>query len=382
MSSEPDKNTATNATFYASPERADEVVIAQELKTVLKNPVTTGLLHSVTGLLAVLNEQRQILAVNDLFLKTLHIDDPEATLGLRPGEVLHCRYAHMKPAGCGTTEYCSTCGAAIALVSSFGLDEPVERTCIISRQGTDFEDLVFTVRSQPLSIDGKRFLLLFLQDATRQQQQAALERTFFHDINNMLNSLVGASDLLVDECPSEMAKMIQASALRLIKEVAIQRFLTRGNSARYTPELTKLNANTLIEEVCSLHRHHSAAKEVRIFSVIDDPEYCITSDRSLLLRILSNMLLNACEASEAGHDIKVSARRDDNGYTFSVWNRKKIPDNVARRIFQRNFSSKEQQGRGLGTFSMKLFGEKILGGKVWFTTSDEGTQFNFRLPLK
>jgi sensor histidine kinase regulating citrate/malate metabolism len=51
---------------------------------------------------------------------------------------------------------------------------------------------------------------------------------------------------------------------------------------------------------------------------------------------------------------------------------------IANRIFQRNFSTKAQAGRGVGTYSMKLFGEKILGGKVSFTSSrEDGTVFKF-----
>jgi sensor histidine kinase regulating citrate/malate metabolism len=51
------------------------------------------------------------------------------------------------------------------------------------------------------------------------------------------------------------------------------------------------------------------------------------------------------------------------------------------RIFQRNYSTKSDSGRGLGTYSMKLFGETYLGGKVDFTSSEsEGTTFHLRLP--
>jgi len=65
-----------------------------------------------------------------------------------------------------------------------------------------------------------------------------------------------------------------------------------------------------------------------------------------------------------------------------VWNGGEIPQEIAARIFQRNFSTKEQAGRGIGTFSMKLFGEKILGGQVSFTTSKkEGTIFRFACPI-
>jgi sensor histidine kinase regulating citrate/malate metabolism len=58
-----------------------------------------------------------------------------------------------------------------------------------------------------------------------------------------------------------------------------------------------------------------------------------------------------------------------------------IPEKVALRIFQRSFSTKAKKGRGIGTYSMKLFGERYLGGKVGFETNEEkGTMFFIELP--
>ena len=52
------------------------------------------------------------------------------------------------------------------------------------------------------------------------------------------------------------------------------------------------------------------------------------------------------------------------------------------KIFQRSFSTKGE-GRGLGTYSMKLLTERYLGGRVSFTTSaDEGTIFKVALPIR
>lgn len=59
----------------------------------------SGLLHSIGGG-AILNENRQVLAVNDLFVKKLGVDDPGETLGLRPGEAMQCVHAKGDPAGC------------------------------------------------------------------------------------------------------------------------------------------------------------------------------------------------------------------------------------------------------------------------------------------
>ena len=154
-------------TYFAPAERAGEKELAAEIKKVNKNPVMSGLLHSISGLLAVLDEHRQIIAINDLFLKNLGIEDPAEALGLRPGEALQCVHAHEKPAGCGTTRFCSTCGAAIAIVASLSQDKPVERICALgANRGGRTVDIALLVKSQPIKIDEKRFLLLFLQDIT------------------------------------------------------------------------------------------------------------------------------------------------------------------------------------------------------------------------
>ncbi|MFA7348153.1 MAG: ATP-binding protein, partial [Desulfurivibrionaceae bacterium] len=57
-----------------------------------------------------------------------------------------------------------------------------------------------------------------------------------------------------------------------------------------------------------------------------------------------------------------------------------MPENVQLQIFQRSFSTKGT-GRGLGTYSIKLLGERYLKGRVSFTsTPEKGTTFRFRCP--
>jgi sensor histidine kinase regulating citrate/malate metabolism len=100
-----------------------------------------------------------------------------------------------------------------------------------------------------------------------------------------------------------------------------------------------------------------------------------------LLRVLGNMVTNALEASGPGDAVKVWLEPVEGGLVFLVWNKQAIPADIARRVFQRNFSTKAELGRGLGTYSMKLFGEELLGGQVDFTTSEsDGTTFRFVLP--
>jgi sensor histidine kinase regulating citrate/malate metabolism len=58
-----------------------------------------------------------------------------------------------------------------------------------------------------------------------------------------------------------------------------------------------------------------------------------------------------------------------------------MPKEVQLQIFQRSFSTKAQVGRGIGTYSIKLFAEQYLGGKVYFTSQEpDGTSFVLSIP--
>lgn len=94
------------------------------------------------------------------------------------------------------------------------------------------------------------------------------------------------------------------------------------------------------------------------------------------------MVKNALEASRYGRQVTLDCEEVDGGVRFSVHNEGAMPREVHLQIFRRSFSTKGE-GRGLGTYSIKLFGERYLEGKVDFTTdADAGTTFALWLPLQ
>ncbi|MCE5283228.1 MAG: HAMP domain-containing histidine kinase, partial [Deltaproteobacteria bacterium] len=373
-------------TYYAPAERAGKDELTPEIVSVSEHPVINTLLGVVSGLLAVLNEHRQILALNESLLAMIGVEKAEEDLGLRPGESLGCVHALEMPGGCGTSAFCSTCGAAIAIVTSLEDDRPAERTCALTVQrGEGKADLYLRVRSNPVVFNGRRLLLLFIQDITHQQRWTTMERIFFHDLNNTLNHLAGVSELMeIDEGRNSgrWAKELQPVVQRLIREVKIQQTLVQTDMGLYRPVFREVSVRQVFDELRRTFQNHPLAKDRRIEVPEAGDIPAVRTDLSLLLRILDNMLINAFEASEPGEEVRVRCDRQENGVAFSVWNRRAIPEDVARRIFQRNFSTKQDIGRGLGTYSMKLFGEGFLGGNVDFTTSkEEGTTFRIVLPV-
>lgn len=374
-------------TYFAPAERSSDDELKKEIALVSKNPIIDGLLHSVSSLLAVLNEHRQILTLNESLLETIGVGNAENVLGLRMGEALKCIHSCEMPGGCGTSEYCSTCGAAIAIVSSLASDQPVERTCALTVERADRKhDLYFRVRCMPVAYNSTRLLLLFLQDITYQQKLAALEKVFFHDINGIISGLLNASYLISKKAKDDiqdLSQLVYRLSLRLTHEVAMQRCLSQTEACVYQPLLSPLSVEQVFREIKDLFSNHPASTNKLLTFPEQTPDSLINSDLSLLLRVLSNMIINAFEETEEGGEVKIWVESSQGKYTFFVWNRKTIPSDIAKRIFQRNFSTKSEAGRGLGTYSMKLFGEEILGGRVDFTTSEaEGTVFSFSLRNK
>lgn len=375
---------ATMETYFASPEKTSDEELKIEIGMVGKSPFMSGLLSSISGLLAIIDENRQIISVNDSFMDMLGIDDPEVLLGLRVGDVLECVNADSDPAGCGTTPMCSTCGAAIAMVSSLKTDQPTERLCALTtKKGGKEVDIALSVKSQPVRVNQKTFLLLFLQDVTLQHNRAALERTFYHDINNILAGLVPACELLKMKLKdNELVNIIDTSIHRLEKEISIQRYLVSHSADAYKAIFETISTSEVTLELRSFFSNHSSISGKQL--IVDEKNQYIEfkSDISLLLRVLQNMIINALEASEKGDTVKLDIETFGGELHFKVWNPGFIPENVKKRIFQRNFSTKSEEGRGIGTFSMKLLGEKLLGGSVCFTSSqNEGTFFTFSLPV-
>ncbi|MFZ2631583.1 MAG: ATP-binding protein [Desulfosalsimonadaceae bacterium] len=370
-------------TCFAPPQRADLQTLAGQIDAVNHNPVLNSLLEIVDGLVAVLNEHRQIIALNHHLLHMLGIEDPAEALGLRPGEAIGCIHADTGPGGCGTSEFCSTCGAAVAIVTSLSTSEPVERMCAITIEKSDkTKDVYLRVRSQPLAISDRKCLLLFIQDITHQQQWAIVDRIFFHDLNNIIHGLLNAGELLSIQQPdNKLINIVQNLSVQLSNEIAIQSLLNQSKLTEFKPVLNRTTPGQLIQEIHKTIIRHPAAESRHLLFPKPLPDITFTTSLNLLSRVMINMIINALEASDPGDSVKLTVDAADDRITFSVWNRQCIPEDIARRIFQRNFSTKEKLGRGWGSHSMKLLGENILGGKVEFISSaDHGTTSFFHLP--
>lgn len=371
-------------TYYAPAGRETDQMIRARNAQLRAIPVLPLLLDGLPSLAAVLNSCRQIVLANRRMLQMLGVEHEDMVLGLRPGEAVSCINAHVGPDGCGTSEMCQNCEAVLAVMEAMA-GQPQERESRIQTVHDGHEhSLDLLVSPVAFELDGESYIFISMEDVANRARRRVLERLFFHDLLNTAGGIRGFADMLRKEAPdsySVLAENICQASDRLVHDIQSQKILLEAENDDLKLAPARFPTRDLLEQVARSYRLHEEAEGKTIAVDPGSPQTSMVSDPSLISRVLGNLVKNALEASPPGAVVVLSSRVDDGQVEFSVKNPGQIPPDIGARLFHRSFSTKGS-GRGLGTYSVKLFAERYLGGKVSFRSSpDEGTVFTVRCPL-
>lgn len=374
--------TLRNTAFLPAGRSEADRIRAQTAK-LSTSPVVTAVFQAAGGAIAILNGQRQVVAVNAPFLDLLG-DGAADALGLRPGEALGCTRAPEGPDGCGTGAACASCGAALAILSAEHRDQPEERDCTITvRRGERRVDLDLRVRATPFDLEGDRLTLLSVTDVSAERRRQILERAFAGDVLNRVSSLRSAAAALVDPHPApEALAKVRQLILQLDRALQIQRALAAGVSGAIEPLPRTVAIADELAQLGQAVERSVVSRGRRLEIVPPVPGEMMAIDVAMLQHVLVAMTLNALEATRAGGIVRIGVDVGAALVTFRVWNAGHIPAAVVHRIFQRYFTTRGA-GRGNGTWSMKVVGEEMLRGEVGFRSSEVGgTTFWLTVPRR
>lgn len=371
---------------FASAERTAGSQVAQLRERVLVDKVLGALIEALPDFILVLNRDRQVVAANKRLLEAFGLADMGEILGKRPGEAFGCIFASDGPGGCGTDHHCSVCGAVRSILECQRDNTPSCHECRITLNRSGGLSLDLEVISNPAQVDGIPVTVCIIRDISDRKRRNILERVFFHDVINTVGGIHGIAAMLAEgkgispEKEAEYKEWMVHLSNRLIDEIHHHRKLLAAEKGDFQPDLGMVDVPQLIREVHALYVNHDITEGRRLVVGPVAP-ITIVSDIQILRRILGNLVKNALEATPVGGTVTMAAEQAGDGVRFTIHNPGMIPPEVQLQIFQRSFSTKDGTGRGIGTYSVRLFGERYLKGSVSFTSTErEGTTFTAIFP--
>ena len=213
-----------------------------------------------------------------------------------------------------------------------------------------------------------------------------------HDLRSPFTSIVGFSDVLVDQVTEkdyegieEYAKIIQQSSRHALELLMSLMEWARSQTGKmeFNPEC--LDIIDLIKDIAQVFDAIAGQKSILIKKELPR-QVLVSADKSMISTIIRNLISNAIKFTNVGGSIIVSAEEKSEELIVSIRDSGiGMSGTTIEKIFRINefhstLGTNDEKGTGLGLLLCKEFVEKH-GGKIW-VESDEGmgSTFYFTLP--
>jgi nitrogen-specific signal transduction histidine kinase len=373
-------------TEFLSAKRVPMDKIARSYQSFDKQEFIKAVFDGASGAVMILNDHRQAVYVNQKIFETIPGKKLNDVLGYRPGEIFNCVNAISSPGGCGTSKACRVCGASAAIIESMMHAVKSEKECRITTAEVEkMGSMELMVSAVPIVVDQENYYIFTVSDVSNEKRRRVLEQVFFHDVVNIAGGLKNIIKLMKN--PKEvdsninLLEMADVSASSLLDEIVAQRGLLSAENGELRPQFEEAQTSEVLLDVFNILAKNDSALNKKIVIDKKSENFSFFTDKMLIRRIVLNMAKNAVEASGEFDVVTLNCRKIRFDIEFSVHNNGYIPDDVQMQIFQRSFSTKGVN-RGIGTYSIKLFTERYLRGRAWFTTDKlNGTTFYVKYPI-
>src|SRR5579859_243418 len=144
------------------------------------------------------------------------------------------------------------------------------------------------------------------------------------------------------------------------------------------------DARAVAEEVSGVLRHEAERRGLAFEVEVDAEGSKLAASAEAVSEILSNLVVNALEATPRGGHVRVTGRTNGDGYLFAVEDDGPgVPESVHEKILQPFFTTKTQ-GTGLGLAIVARRVAEFGGNLDWESPVKDakGTRFKVRMPLK
>ena len=227
-----------------------------------------------------------------------------------------------------------------------------------------------------------------------------LSRLVVHDMNNILTSismsleLISRDENIIEPEALEELRFAQLGSRELMQMASNLIDISRMEENRLRLNMEKINAGELISKCAESLKYLAKIDGKQISQIIDcEGELSINADRSILERVIINLLTNALKYAPKEGTVTVKAGysipADHSGnprIEISVSDQGQgIPPEFHEKIFDKyeQLGARKEGmrgGNGLGLYFCRMAVEAH-GGRIWVESgSDKGSIFRFTLP--
>jgi PAS domain S-box-containing protein len=236
------------------------------------------------------------------------------------------------------------------------------------------------------------------QDITKRKEledtRDEFMQTIVHDLRNPLTSILFALDMIKDQpdtlrLPPEMAKMIAISrdnSWRMLGMVNAMLDLSKLEGGKMPLQREPITLAELVEQSFRFQSQLAAQRELLLLNDVPYDLPTIYADRTLISRVLQNLIDNAIKYAPQGSNITIQACVDSPREQVLITihdDGPGIPAEMRSQLFQKFTSEKSARGgTGLGLAYCRLAIEAHKG-EIWVECEEgQGTTFLFTLPIE
>lgn len=217
-----------------------------------------------------------------------------------------------------------------------------------------------------------------------------VKRVVHHELKAPLNSILSLTTVLsaydLEEPVQDFIHRIDRAGSKMLHMVNLSLDFTKMEEGSYRLRPEPFD---LLEMLHELDRQWYALREKKDIKLHirlhgkkpDGNAVCpIEAEKNIFELMLSNLLLNALEASPEGRPVTVDCTQDEAGHSILIHNWGQIPKQVQDKFFDPYVTQGKHRGTGLGTYFAHLIA-KAHGGNITFSSSSlKGVSVTVFLP--
>lgn len=203
-----------------------------------------------------------------------------------------------------------------------------------------------------------------------------------HDIRNPLATIMARAQLGKQIAEGEKDQSMYDGILNASKlmDGFLERILQLAKTRQEKREWFSIHI--ALSEMLELWNPLLKEKEIQLSYMSNKDLPLVLGDSVGFQQAFLNLLKNAIEATPTGGKIQLSTDFEKEHILIHISDSGPgIPENIQKQIFHRFFTTKKQNGSGIGlALAHSIITEQ--GGKIWFTTTrGQGTTFYIQLPV-